>query len=99
VQPPPLGDAGLGYSNVPRHPGVRYCQFDHPRSLAACGVFNPGHNVPPASLDFARMKPSGLPHEAFMVIFLNAKNWVLDHLIVGKEGYCSFVESRLMPGS
>jgi hypothetical protein len=24
---------------------------------------------------------------------------VLDHLIVGKEGYCSFVESRLMPGS
>jgi DNA repair protein RadC len=23
---------------------------------------------------------------------------VLDHLIVGKEGYCSFVESRLMPG-
>jgi DNA repair protein RadC len=112
------------------------------------------------------MKLSGLPHEAFMVIFLNAKNRVedyeilqegtldrtviyprrllesalahkaagiifvhnhpsgdpqpspedknltrslmeaartidlrvLDHLIVGKEGYCSFVESRLMPG-
>jgi DNA repair protein RadC len=122
---------------------------------------------PQAVLDFARMKLSGLPHEAFMVIFLNAKNRVLDykvlqegtidraviyprqvvkealahhaagiifvhnhpsgdaqpspedknltrslmeaartidlrvldHLIVGKEGYCSFVESRLMPGS
>jgi DNA repair protein RadC len=121
---------------------------------------------PQAVLDFARMKLSGLPHEAFMVIFLNAKNRVedyeilqegtldrtviyprrllesalahkaagiifvhnhpsgdpqpspedknltrslmeaartidlrvLDHLIVGKEGYCSFVESRLMPG-
>ena len=23
---------------------------------------------------------------------------VLDHIIVGKEGYCSFLESRLMPG-
>jgi DNA repair protein RadC len=22
---------------------------------------------------------------------------VLDHIIVGKEGYCSFLESRLMP--
>ena len=102
---------------------------------------------PQAVLDFARMKLSGLPHEAFMVIFLNAKNRVLDykvlqegtidraviyphpsgdaqpspedknltrslmeaartidlrvldHLIVGKEGYCSFVESRLMSGS
>jgi DNA repair protein RadC len=113
------------------------------------------------------MKLAGLPHEAFMVIFLDSKNRVLDHkimqegtvdraviyprriveealehhaagiifvhnhpsgdaqpspedknltrslmeaartidlrvldhLIVGKEGYCSFVESRLMPGS
>ncbi len=122
---------------------------------------------PQAVLDFARMKLSGLPHEAFMVIFLNSKNRVLDyeilqegtldrtviyprrllesalahkaagiifvhnhpsgdaqpspedknltrslmeaartidlrvldHLIVGQEGYCSFVESRLMPGS
>mgnify|MGYP000353809071 CR=1 FL=1 len=122
---------------------------------------------PRAVLDFARMKLSGLPHEAFMAIFLNAKNRVLDyeilqegtvdrtviyprrvveralahkaagiifvhnhpsgdaqpspedknltrtlmeaartidlrvldHLIVGKEGYCSFVESRLMPGA
>lgn len=121
---------------------------------------------PQAVLDFARVKLSGLPHEAFMAIFLNAKNRVLDfkiiqegtvdraviyprriveealahhaagiifvhnhpsgdtqpspedkqlthslveaartidlrvldHLIVGKEGYCSFVESRLLPG-
>ena len=121
---------------------------------------------PQAVLDFARMKLSGLPHEAFMVVFLNTKNKVLDHkiiqegtvdraavyprriiedalsrhassiilvhnhpsgiaqpsaedkqltrdlveaaktidlrvldhLIVGKEGYCSFAESRLLPG-
>ena len=120
---------------------------------------------PQAVLDFARMKLSGLPHEAFMVVFLNTKNKVLDHkimqegtidraavyprriiedalsrhassvilvrnhpsgdaqpstedkqltrdlveaartielrvldhLIVGKEGYCSFAESRLLP--
>jgi len=120
---------------------------------------------PQAVLDFARMKLSGFSHEAFMVVFLNAKNRVLDykilqegtvdraviyprriieealsrhaagiifvhnhpsgdaqpspedkqltrslveaartidlrvldHLIVGKEGYCSFVESRLLP--
>ncbi len=119
---------------------------------------------PQAVLHFARMKLSGLPHEAFMVVFLNAKNRVLDyeilqegtvdraviyprriiekalsrhaagiifvhnhpsgdaqpspedkqltrslvdaartidlrvldHLIVGKEGYCSFVESGLL---
>ncbi len=122
---------------------------------------------PQAVLDFARVKLAGLPHEAFMVIFLNAKNKVLDykvlqegtvdraviyprrmveealahhaagiilvhnhpsgdsepspedkqltrslteaartidlrvldHIIVGKEGYCSFLESRLMTGS
>ena len=121
---------------------------------------------PQAVLDFARMKLAGLPHEAFMIIFLNTKNKVLDHrvihegtvdraviyprriiesalahrasgiifvhnhpsgdagpspedrqltrslveaartidlrildhIIVGKEGYCSFSESRLMPG-
>ena len=120
---------------------------------------------PQAVLDFARVKLAGLPHEAFMVIFLNTKNKVLDykilqegtvdraviyprrmvelalayhasgiilvhnhpsgdagpspedkqltrslveaartidlrvldHIIVGKEGYCSFSESRLMP--
>jgi len=122
---------------------------------------------PQAVLDFARMKLAGLPHEAFMVIFLNAKNKVLeskviqegtvdrtaiyprriveealahhaagiifvhnhpsgdsqpspedkqltrslmeaartidlrvlDHIIVGKEGYFSFVESHFMPSS
>jgi DNA repair protein RadC len=122
---------------------------------------------PQAVLDFARVKLAGLPHEAFMIIFLNAKNKVLDykvlqegtvdraviyprrmveealahhaagiilvhnhpsgdsepspedkqltrslvetartidlrildHIIVGKEGYCSFLESRLMPMS
>jgi DNA repair protein RadC len=120
---------------------------------------------PQAVLDFARVKLAGLPHEAFMIIFLNAKNKVLDykvlqegtvdraviyprrmveealahhaagiilvhnhpsgdsepspedkqltrilteaartidlrvldHIIVGKEGYCSFLETRLMP--
>lgn len=120
---------------------------------------------PQAVLDFARVKLAGLPHEAFMIIFLNTKNKVLDykvlqegtvdraviyprrmieealarhaaaiilvhnhpsgdagpspedkqltrslveaartidlrildHIIVGKEGYCSFSESRLMP--
>jgi len=40
---------------------------------------------PQAVLDFARMRLAGLPHEAFMVIFLNAKNRVLDHKIL-QEG-------------
>jgi DNA repair protein RadC len=40
---------------------------------------------PQAVLDFARVKLAGLPHEAFMVIFLNAKNKVLDQAIV-QEG-------------
>jgi hypothetical protein len=40
---------------------------------------------PQAVLDFARMKLSGLPHEAFMVVFLNAKNRVLDYKIL-QEG-------------
>jgi DNA repair protein RadC len=40
---------------------------------------------PQAVLDFARAKLAGLPHEAFMVIFLNAKNKVLDHEII-QEG-------------
>jgi DNA repair protein RadC len=120
---------------------------------------------PQAVLDFGRIKLAGLPHEAFMVIFLNTKNKVLgykvmqegtvdravvyprriieealahhaaslilvhnhpsgdsepspedrqltraigeavrtidirvlDHIIVGKEGYCSFVERQLLP--
>jgi DNA repair protein RadC len=140
----------------------------------ACGVYladkMKGKEVlssPQAVLDFARVKLAGRPHEAFMAIFLDAKNRVmdfkvvqegtvdraaiyprriveealachaagiifvhnhpsgdsqpspedkqltrslteaartidlrvLDHIIVGKEGYCSFVESRLMPGA
>jgi len=40
---------------------------------------------PQAVLDFARVKLAGHPHEAFMVIFLNAKNKVLDHAII-QEG-------------
>jgi DNA repair protein RadC len=40
---------------------------------------------PQAVLDFARIKLAGLPHEAFMVIFLNAKNKVLGHKIL-QEG-------------
>ncbi len=40
---------------------------------------------PQAVLDFARIKLAGLPHEAFMAIFLNAKNKVLDYEII-QEG-------------
>jgi DNA repair protein RadC len=40
---------------------------------------------PQAVLEFARMRLSGLPHEAFMVVFLNTKNKVLDHKII-QEG-------------
>jgi len=40
---------------------------------------------PQAVLDFARVKLSGLPHEAFMVIFVNVKNRVLNHQIL-QEG-------------
>jgi DNA repair protein RadC len=37
---------------------------------------------PRAVLDFAKMRLAGLPHESFMVIFLNAKNKVLDQKII-----------------
>ncbi|MDH7500318.1 MAG: DNA repair protein RadC [candidate division NC10 bacterium] len=40
---------------------------------------------PRAVLDFSRAKLSGLPHEAFMVIFVNAKNGVINHQIL-QEG-------------
>jgi len=40
---------------------------------------------PQAVLDFARVKLAGFPHEAFMVIFLNTKNRVLDCKII-QEG-------------
>ncbi|MBI2877384.1 MAG: DNA repair protein RadC [Candidatus Tectomicrobia bacterium] len=37
---------------------------------------------PQAVADFARLKLAGLPHEAFMVIHLNAKNEVIEHEII-----------------
>jgi len=40
---------------------------------------------PGAVVDFARVKLAGLPHEAFMVIYLNVKNRVIDHEIL-QEG-------------
>ena len=39
-------------------------------------------NSPQAVVDFARMKLAGRPNEAFMVIYLNAKNEALDYEIV-----------------
>ncbi len=57
-----------------------------------CGVYlaekMKGKDVlssPQAVLDFARIKLAGLSHEAFMLIFLNTKNRVLDFKIV-QEG-------------
>ena len=40
---------------------------------------------PQAVLDFARVRMAGLPHEGFMVIFLNTKNRVLDYNVI-QEG-------------
>ena len=40
---------------------------------------------PGAVVDFARVKLAGLPHEAFMVVYLNVKNRVIDHEIL-QEG-------------
>src|SRR5262249_7325280 len=40
---------------------------------------------PDAVVDFARAKIAGLPHEAFMVIFLNTKNELIDSEVV-QEG-------------
>jgi DNA repair protein RadC len=37
---------------------------------------------PQAVIDFARVKLAGLPHEAFMVIYLNVKNEVLRHEVL-----------------
>jgi len=37
---------------------------------------------PEAVVDFARMKMAGLAHEAFMVVYLNVKNEVIDHEFV-----------------
>jgi len=40
---------------------------------------------PGAVVDFARMKLAGLPHEAFMVIYLNVKNRVIEYDVL-QEG-------------
>lgn len=40
---------------------------------------------PQAVVDFVRMRLSGLPHEAFMVIYLNTKNEVLHYEVI-QEG-------------
>jgi len=37
---------------------------------------------PQAVVDFARVKLAGLPHEAFMVIYVNAKNEVIEHELI-----------------
>jgi DNA repair protein RadC len=37
---------------------------------------------PGAVVDFARVKLAGLPHEAFMVIYLNVKNRVIDYEVL-----------------
>jgi DNA repair protein RadC len=37
---------------------------------------------PRAAADFARVKLAGLPHEAFMVLYLNVKNEIIEHEIV-----------------
>jgi DNA repair protein RadC len=37
---------------------------------------------PAAVVEFARVKLGGLPHEAFMVVYLNIKNEVIEHEIL-----------------
>jgi DNA repair protein RadC len=39
---------------------------------------------PQAVLNFARAKLAGLPHEAFMVIFVDVKNQVIDHDVLNE---------------
>ena len=39
---------------------------------------------PRAVMDFARMKLAGLPHEAFMVIYLNVKNEVIEQEVINE---------------
>lgn len=54
----------------------------HCRSLAKQMKGQNALSSPQAVLDFARTALAGHPHECFLVIFLNAKNRVLDHKIV-----------------
>lgn len=56
-----------------------------------CGLYLAGRmesrnllTSPESVVNFARMKLAGLPHEAFMVIFLNLQNEVLAHEIVNE---------------
>jgi len=67
---------------------------------------------PEAVLKFVRVRLSGMTNEAFMVVYLEdealtgeiadaAKTLdirVLDHIIVGKDGYFSFMENGLLSG-
>jgi DNA repair protein RadC len=39
---------------------------------------------PDAVIEFARIKTAGLPHEAFMVIYLNVKNHVIAHDVINE---------------
>ncbi len=56
-----------------------------------CGLYLAGRmenrnllTSPESVVSFARMKLAGLPHEAFMVIFLNLQNEILAHEIVNE---------------
>jgi len=40
--------------------------------------------LPDRVVNFARMKLAGLPHEAFMAIFLNTQNEIIGHEIVNE---------------
>jgi len=56
-----------------------------------CGIYLSGKmekknllTSPESVVQFARMKLAGLPHEAFMVIFLNVQNEILAHEIINE---------------
>lgn len=56
-----------------------------------CGIYLAGRmekknllSSPDRVVQFARMKLAGLPHEAFMVLFLNVQNEILAHEIVNE---------------
>jgi DNA repair protein RadC len=63
-----------------------------PLVKGVCGAYLAGKmknrdvlSSPQAVIDFARVRLAGLPHEAFLVIFLNTRNRVLDYKII-QEG-------------
>ena len=56
-----------------------------------CGLYLAGRmekrdllTLPDRVVNFARMKLAGLPHEAFMAIFLNTQNEIIGHEIVNE---------------